>query len=248
VCCQTPRSSKLWAVNDDELNALIHGGIRSLAQLVPGVGGMWAQAWSEYETFHQNKRVSEFFAQFTKRMATMEMQHIDLKDRVATLEDRSELLEDIVSRVKREPEASKREYFVNVLCYFALEPGATTRDERQSIIDDVDSLTVQDVDYLGKFSSGALRGDIITSTTFPGFSIDQVIGKTVEEKWDRILGPAIHSLAKLEGRGLIVPATVNAMIGFEGPADTWNNQFRRKAWRITSTGSKVLRAISEKEH
>jgi hypothetical protein len=63
-------------VRDEGQQSLIKGGIQTLSRLVPGVGGAFAQAWSEYETLHQSKRISEFFDQFTKRMQAMEMQQI----------------------------------------------------------------------------------------------------------------------------------------------------------------------------
>src|SRR5262249_47441917 len=97
--------------------------------------------------------------------------------------------------------------------------------------------------YLRKFSGGTLRGDMITGTTSPLFTIDQVPGKAADEKWDRALGPARYSLARLEGRGLIDLTTLNAMIGCDGHGNTWYHPYRSNAWRITQTGAKVLSAL-----
>ena len=37
-------------------NNIIAGTLRTLVQLVPMAGGAIAQAWTEYESFHQNRR------------------------------------------------------------------------------------------------------------------------------------------------------------------------------------------------
>ena len=65
----------------------------------------------------------------------------------------------------------------------------------------------------------------------------------VDRKWDAILGPAINSVAKLEGRGLIVETAINASFGSSGPGDAWYNRFRSRAWRLTPIGAKVLKAV-----
>lgn len=134
----------------------------------------------------------------------------------------------------------KRDWYVGALTYFICDPTATTRDERQSIIDDLDTLTLQDLAYLLKFSGGALRGDAASG----GWDVPWVgiPGSAEDKKWERILGPAINSLAKLENRGLIVQTAINAMFGWSGDADAWYNRFRGKAWRLTPIGAKFLKA------
>lgn len=199
--------------------AIIKGGIRSLAQAIPLVGGALSQAWSEYENYRQNERIKEFFEHLITRLSAVELQVTDLAERVKKLPDAAELLEEIVEGVKRETQLEKRDWYVCALTYFMREPTETTRDERRSIIEDLETLTLQDLSYLAKFSHGTLRGDALTDSTFPHFSIVGVPGSVEDGKWDRILGPAVNSLAKLESRGLIVQTAINAMFGWSGDAD-----------------------------
>lgn len=222
--------------------AIIKGGIRSLMQTVPLVGGALSQAWSDYENYKQNERVEEFFEHLTTRLTAVERQMTDLAERVKRLPDAAELLEEIVEGVKRETQSEKRDWYVSALTYFMREPTETTRDERRSIIEDLETLTLQDLSYLLKFSQGTLRGDALTDSNFPGFSTVGMPGSTEDVKWDRILGPAVNSLAKLESRGLVVQTAINAMFGWSGDGDAWYNRFRGRAWRLTPIGAKFLKA------
>lgn len=227
---------------ESKTTAIIKGGIRTLAQLVPVAGGAISQAWSEYETFTQNRRVDEFFTRLGSRLSIVESQIGDLSARIRQLGDAAELLEEIVEGVKRETQTDKRQSYVNTFIYFVKDPGKTNRDERRSIIADLDVLTSQDFGYLSKFTAGNWRGDMITDTGIYGFSPTGE-GHEADKEWERILGPAIHSLAKLEARGLIVRTTINASFSMSGPGDAWYNQFRRKAWQLTPMGAKLLEAI-----
>lgn len=229
-------------MEDSTRSDLIKGGIRTLVQFVPGVGGAFSQAWSEYEAHRQNQRVDEFFNAFGVRMVAVEAQIEDLSAHVQQLGDASELLEEIVDSVKRETQAEKRGFYVNALVNFVREPKATTRDERRSIIENLDTLTIEDLSYLSRFMGGALRGDMVSETSFAQPSSDSQ-RDALEKEYEKVLGPAIHSLAKLEGRGLIVQTEVNAMYGSTGDESAWYNRFRRRAWRITPIGEKALRSI-----
>jgi hypothetical protein len=231
-------------MKDSTLNDLIDGGLRTLVQFVPVVGGPYAQAWSEYEAHRQKERIEEFFRSFGNRMKSLEAQVSDLGEHVKQLTDAPELLEEIVENVRGETQDPKRQFYVNMLVSFVREPTATSRDERRSIIQDLDILTLQDLDYLQKFQNGVLRGDWVTATGFAEFEDASQRGM-VEAKYEKLLGPAIHSLAKLQARGLITRTAVNAMFGWSGDANAWYNRFRNEAWRMMPIGEKLLRSIKE---
>lgn len=227
--------------------AIIKGGIRSLGQAIPIVGGILAQAWSEYESYRQNERVEQFFEQLTVQIASLERDFGDLKEQVGKLPDVAELIEALVDGVKRETQADKRPMFANALAYFMREPTETSIDERRSIIADLEILTLQDIHYLQKFVGGTvLRGDWLSDSVFPSWATVPASGGPdfEDDKWDGILGPAINSLAKIESRGLLIQTAVNATFGYSGTADTWYNRFRAKAWRLTPIGAKLLAAIT----
>jgi hypothetical protein len=230
-------------MNDDAKSALIKGGLRTLCELAPCVGGAISNAWSEYETHRQNQRIEEFFQRFAERMKAIETEHGDLKERVAQLSDAPELLDRIADLVKREPVDQKRQRYVVALGAFVFSPAGTSHDERLSIIEAIESLTEQDLRFLEMFQqSEKLRGDMISGTTNAGWSTggnDQALSQRYEVQ----LGPAIHSLAKLEGRGLLTPDELNAWFSSTGDSSAWYNQFRQKTWRITPMGKKMLQTI-----
>jgi hypothetical protein len=222
--------------------ALIKGGLRSVIAAAPVVGGALAQAWSEYQAYKQSERVQQFFERLTQRLSAIEHQVTGMAQQIAKLPDAAELLEEVVEGVKRETQQEKRDWYVNALTYFIREPTDTTRDDRRSILEDIDVLTAQDLTYLLKFEDGALRGDWLTGSYDSGWSDVGAPSTAEDEKWDMILGPAVNSLAKLESRGLIVQTAINAMFGSSGDGGAWYNRFRRKAWRLTPIGVKLLNA------
>lgn len=233
-------------MNDDTKTALIKGGLRTICELVPGVGGAISNAWSEYETHRQNQRIEEFFRNFAEKLRAIEAEQGDLKEKIAQLPDAPDLLDRIVDLVKREPVDQKRQRYVAALGAFASAPSATTHDDRLSIIEAIESLTEQDLRFLGMFQhKEKLRGDMISGTTNAGWS---TIGndQALSQRYEPQLGPAIHSLAKLEGRGLLTPDEMNASFSSTGDSTAWYNQFRQKTWRITPMGKKLLQAIGSR--
>lgn len=224
--------------------AIIKGGLRSLAQTMPGVGGALSQAWSEYENYKQNERVEEFFELLTKRLSAVEQQVTDLGERIQKLPDAAELLEEIVEGVKRETQHEKRGWYVNALIYFFREPTGTSRDERRSIIEDLDTLTLQDLKYLARFAGGVMRGDALTDSWDAGWSNVGEPASAEDKKWDAILGPASNSIAKLESRGLVVRTADGGSFFSSGDGGAWYNRFRGTAWRLTPLGGKLLNAAS----
>lgn len=230
-------------MNDYGKNALIKGGLRTILELVPSVGGAISNAWSEFESHRQNQRIEEFFRNFAERLKAIEKQYGDLKEKVGQLSDAPELLDRIVDLVRREPNDNRRQRYVAALCAFVSAPAATSHDERLSIIDSVEILADQDLRILEMFKKHEnLRGDMISGTMSPGWSTTEN-DHELSKSYETLLGPAIQSLAKLESRGLITPDEINASFSSTGDSAAWYNKFRRKSWRITSIGKKLLYSI-----
>jgi hypothetical protein len=174
----------------------------------------------------------------------VEQQVTDLGTRIQKLPDAAELLEEIVEGVKRETQHEKRRWYVNALIYFFREPTDTSRDERRSIIEDLDTLTLQDLNYLARLVGGVVRGDALPNSWDAGWSNVGEPASAGDAKWDAILGPAINSMAKLESRGLVVRTPDSGMFSSSGDGGAWYNRFRGTAWRLTPVGGKLLNAAN----
>jgi len=229
----------------DDSKAIIAGTVRTLAQLVPMAGGAVAQAWSEYEAFSQNKRTEAFFAELAEQLKRLEAQHADLKSKIASMPDAAELLEKSVTAAKRETNDVKRQVFSRLYGSFLAAPGLTTPDERTDLIHHVEQLTEADLTLLATFAQhgGTLRGDMATGTVNTGWSA--VGQKEPDSAWLQKHGHIVHSIAKLEARGLIHRTVFNAGFQYSGEASSSFNIFREKAWQITPIGRKLLNSIKD---
>jgi hypothetical protein len=227
----------------DATKAIISGTVRTLAQLVPVAGGAVAQAWSEYESFRQNKRIEDFFSELRIQLESLEASHADLKGKIASMPDVAELLERTVALAKRETSEAKRQSFSRLYSSFLAAPDKTNPDERIDLIHHVEQLTEADLRLLAEFSKhgGTLRGDIITNTVSPGWT---AIGqKQPDASWLQDHGHVVHSISKLEARGLIRQASFNAGFQSSGEPGSSFNMFRRKAWHIAPIGVKLLKGL-----
>jgi hypothetical protein len=200
-----------------------------------------AQAWSEYEGRQQQARTEEFFDQLTAELRALLEKFSDLNQRVTELADAAEVLELAVGAARRETEAVKRSQFSKIYSSFLSEPRGTTPDERINLIHHLEQLSMADLTVLRQFAQGPNRGDVLTRTTHGGWSPVGV--DDPNPNWLREHGPLVHSLAKLESRGLIHEATINASFAHAGDAGSAFNRFRRRAWQITPIGLKLLKSI-----
>jgi hypothetical protein len=227
----------------NDTKAIITGTVRTLAQLVPLAGGAVAQAWSEYESYSQTKRTEAFFTELAAQLRALESAQTDLKSQIGSMPDAAELLERSVAAAKRETSDAKRQTFSRLYSSFLAAPQTTTPDERIDIIHHVEQLTEADLNLLLEFmrNGGTMRGDTVTGTTNTGFS--QVGQQAPDGAWLQKYGHIVHSIAKLESRGLLYPAVVNAGFQYSGEAGSSFNIFRQKAWRITPIAVKLINSI-----
>lgn len=228
----------------ESTNEIIKGSLRTLAQLVPMAGGAVAQAWSEYESIRQKQRTEEFFAQFRENIGVLEQQHADLKQKIESMPDAAELMEISVAAAKRETSKVKRAVYSRLYSNFLASPSRTTPAERLDLIHHVEHLNDADITLLQRFTagSGILRGDMITGTTMPEW---ETVGgpRERDSAWLDRHGPVVHSLAKLDARGLVHEAMLNAASFSGGGMPNSFDRFRSKAWTITPMGKKLLEAL-----
>jgi len=228
----------------DDTKTIISGTVRTLAQFVPLAGGALAQAWSEYETFRQNQRVEAFFEQLREQMKHLESQNANLKSKITSMPDAAELLERSVAAAKRETCDAKRQMFSRLYTSFLDKPDSTTPDERLDLIHHVEQLTEKDFLVLEQFTrhEGTMRGDMLTRTVNPGWT--PVGQREPDANWLQQHGDTVHSIAKLESRGLIHSAVLNAGFQYSGDAGSSFNRFREKAWSITPIGLKLFTGLA----
>lgn len=228
----------------ESTNDIIAGSLRTLAQLVPVAGSAVAQAWSEYEAIRQKQRTEEFFAQLREHIGTLEQKQSDLRQKIESMPDAAELMEIAVSAAKRETSETKRAVYSRLYCNFLASPSRTTPAERLDLMHHVEQLNDADILLLQRFAagSGILRGDMITGTTMPEW---QTVGgpRERDSAWLDRHGLVVHSLAKLDARGLLHEAMLNAASFSGGGMPNSFDCFRGKAWTITPMGKKLLQAL-----
>jgi len=228
----------------DSTNDIIKGSLRTMVQFVPLAGGAVAQAWSEYESIWQKQRTEEFFAQLRENIEALEQQHSDLKQKIESMPDAAELMEISVAAAKRETSEVKRAVYSRLYSNFLASPSGTTPAERLDLVHHVEQLNDADITLLQRFAagSGILRGDAITGTATPQW---EALGGAREHDsaWLNRHGPVVHSLAKLEARGLVHDSMLNegsfSRVGMPNSFD----RFRGSAWTITPMGKKLLEAL-----
>jgi hypothetical protein len=227
----------------ESTNDIIAGSLRTLAQLIPVAGSAVAQAWSEYDAIRQKQRTEEFFNQLREHMAALETQNYDLRQKIESMSDAAELMEIAVAASKREVSEAKRAVYSLLYSNFLASPTETTTAERLDLIHHVEQLNDADLQLLHRFSrgNGILRGDMITGTTMPAW--EQVGGpRESDSAWLEQHGPVVHSLAKLQARGLIHEAMLNAVFS-GGSTPNSLDRFRSRAWTITPMGRKLLQSL-----
>ena len=236
-------STQTGMIEDDSTKAVIVGGLKTLAQLVPVVGGAVVQAYSEYDSYRQTKRVEDFFANLGEELRKLREAHEELARNVQKLPDAAELLERCVDAARRESSDSKRVVYSRMYCSFIASPTNTTEDERINLIQEIEQLTETDLEVLSTFARnrGVMRGDTITNTVGGDWS---QVHNQADSEWLNKHGQTVHSIAKLVGRGLLAETEFNASFGYVGDPGSFANRFRKRAWTLTPIAHKLLQSIS----
>ena len=138
----------------------------------------------------------------------------------------------------------KRRMFSRLYSHFLSQPGETSPDERHDIVHHVEQLSQSDLTLLDLFSRRrAMRGDELTNTVDPGWG---KVGKEESDiDWLQRHGALVHSIAKLESRGLLLQTHLNAALSYAGDPGTSFNRFRGRAWQITPIGMKLAKSLGQ---
>lgn len=205
---------------------------RTGLQLLPGVGGAIAQAWSEIEGDVQKERITAL----TQTIDELILAHSAQKRVIANLEraytESGPIVEMTARRVVAEADAEKRVAYA-VMLFNALVDDRSSYDDKIDAFDALDSLTRRDIKTLKIFERGRLRiADLIPNSINPMASPDELAPR---------VGPWVQSLSKLEARGLI-GQTQLAPGGFSHTGDNnhWVNRWRQKTFEILPFGQQLL--------
>ena len=242
----------------NKTRALITGGLKAVASSIPYVAS-FATIWSEYDTFKQEKRVNEFMTTTFKRLNMLEDNSAFLNDTVRKIPDVAETMERCVEASIKEVDENKRKIFSDFYCSFIENPNSSTPEERLNIIFQLEQLTIYDINLLHKFgrSNSPLRGDILTDSVHgaelplmcgPQEEVDRIRKMDPEDYFIETHSQLMHSVIKLESRGLITRSTrQNGIFQANGDMGSDVNQFRQRSWKISPIGYKLLISIQSKK-
>lgn len=203
-------------------------GLKTIAASFP-VAASLAQAWNEYESKVQHERIQKFFEDFK---IELEM----IKDRVNKAEnyirDSGEVpsqIERTVNKIRKEFSCKKRKIYAHLLSNLVTTSGTLTYDDKITFIDNLETLTDQDLTILSQFEPDQQ----VRVTDF----IKKPILKDIPEN-ERMSKLAV-SFSKLESRGLISEAIGHADQGVMARTyDSlgWQEKFKDKYFELLPHG------------
>ena len=174
-------------------------GLKTIAASFP-VAASFTQAWNEYESKVQHERIQKFFEDFKVELKM-------IKDRVKKAEnyikDSGEVpsqIERTVDKIRKELSDRKRKIYAHLLSNLVTTSGTLTYDDKITFIDNLETLTDQDLTILSQFESDQQ----VRVSDF----IKKPILKDIPE--NERMSKLADSLSKLESRGLLSEAIGHA--------------------------------------
>jgi len=228
-------------MKNEHIKEEIAGGLRTLVQFVPILGGAAAQAWSEYEGIQRNARVDGFFTELGTRVRSLEELFPEIVSKIRAMHDFARLLEDTVCAIQRESNERKRAMYPGFFLNLILQSDRLPENDRQFLIESLDTLTGADFSLLQKFRGNAwVTGEVLSDTV--GVQWGSVgPSNPVHKQYEDTLQPVMISTAKLEARGIIVQQT--APMTFDGGPSEWYMQYRSRAWMLMPMGKALLELL-----
>lgn len=207
-------------------------GLKTIAASFP-VAASFTQAWNEYESKVQHERIQKFFEDFKVELKM-------IKDRVKKAEnyikDSGEVpsqIERTVDKIRKELSDRKRKIYAHLLSNLVTTSGTLTYDDKITFIDNLETLTDQDLTILSQFESDQQ----VRVSDF----IKKPILKDIPEN-ERMSKLAV-SLSKLESRGLISEAIGHADQGVMARTyDSlgWQEKFKDKYFELLPHGATFI--------
>ena len=212
----------------NDRGSIIKSGLRSIAALIPGASPL-VQAWTEYESYQQNRRIEQFFdALRSEIQADAAQLHAQL-DAAVTVSQFPELLERAATYASRTSSSKKHRAYARAIKGIITSGDPAKDDACFSILDTIDILTESDVAVLGCFAAG-----------------DVVVVEDLRRNRERLSSPARSNieiaLPKLQSRGLIVDTTpLPQPRDFRNDSRRWGNM----CFQITMFGHEVVELLND---
>ncbi len=228
----------------ENVGALVKAGLRSVAASFPGFASI-AQAWNEAESKWQNDRTDRFFACLSRDLLEVKDRIVHIEKELTLRADIPALLERTVEKVKREASEKKIAKYSMLLTNTIASDVAITYDDAVNFIENLDTMTDQDVEVLGYFKQRKnIRVDSLVSDGHFNWA---PIGQTKPGGADLSkMSRMVVSLSKLQGRGLIAESIeAGGAYGTSGDPQHWYNQWKLKSFELLPFGEAFIQMIEE---
>ena len=210
-------------------------GLRSISASVP-VAASLAQAWNEYETHLQSKRIDTFFEDFRNELNNLSEKLESSKNYIIESGEIPSFIERTIYKIRRENSDDKRKRFARLLSNIVTDQENASYDDKLTFIETLDTLTDQDILILSLF----VPGQSILVNKLERNSLLKSIPHN-----DR-MGIIVLSLSKLESRGIIGETDRHgntASLALWGDEKSWENRWRKKFMEILPHGVLFVKSL-----
>lgn len=209
---------------------LIKAGLRSIAASVP-VAASISQAWNEYESSQQNKRIDEFFAFFKKELEQVKEQVKQMESYIKGSGEIPALLEQVIQRIRYEPNINKTRKYAFLLTKCICSGNIISYEEKLNYIELLDFIGEEDVKILKIFYPNK------------NIRVEDIGGRNPirTNESDKQLSNLVFSLSKLEARGLISETHDNIhRYLISGDKSFWTTRWGLKHYTLLPYGKNFL--------
>lgn len=217
------------------VEGLIKSGLKSIAASVP-VAASISQAWNEYESHLQSKRVEQFFQLLRPEIARVKERIKLVEDHVRQSGEVPSLIEQTIDKIRKENSERKRQTFAHLLANSVAAGPTLQQDDKLTFIDTLDTLTGQEISLLSIFQPDLrIRVNEIAKNSI----FDDIL-------YEKRLGKLAVSLKKLESRGLISetigPGDISVMsVSYD--TEGWEEKFEKKYFELLPHGQLFYQMI-----
>jgi len=221
------------------LESVIKTGLRSVAASFP-VASSIAQAWNEYESHVQFKRIEESFNHFKDQIGKIEDRIIKAEDYILHSGEVPSLIEKTFQKIRSEQSEQKRKSFIQLLAESIAIGYDLSYETKFTFIDILDTITEEDINLLLQFKN---------VKTLRGVDLIDIVRSNQRDYASKV----IMSLSKLEARGLIAETdnmgySGDHSIGGSGTGNNWLNRWRSKYLTLLPYGHTFLNMVKKQEN
>ena len=221
-------------ITNKPIYEIISGGLRSVATSFP-VAASLGQAWGEYETHKTTQRIQELFNNMQVAIERLNQHVSDLEGRFDNIADEfPSLLEITIDKVRKEFSDEKRELYAHVLIRIASEENISTYDERVTLLHELETLTLIDLNSLKLFRDRERAK--VSDLNWQELNLPGNVNEQLEQ--------LASLLPKLESRGLIITTDIHTGIVYPPPGmDAWAARWIATEYKLLPLGKQLLSVL-----